>query len=157
MTSRCFERALRNNWSILKVYFLLYIFLSSRIILDIIKIQIIRKWRVATTVASQNLLLAFCALWSFPFFTRVVTDWCAPQKKSLSKTKALGPSRYTFEQPRDNVRVLQDGRRGHNRGEQTGPESEPDPDSGPGPSPSPDSEYGQPSWNCRGSSSRGPR
>jgi len=81
-------------------------------------------------------------------------------KKKISlqnKSSWLVPSRYTSEQSRDNVRVLQDGRCGHNHGEQTGPKSEPDPDSGPDPSPGPDSEYGQPPRNCRGSSSRGPR
>lgn len=55
--------------------------------------------------------------------------------------------RYISEQPRDNVRVLQGGRRGHDHDEQAAREPDPSPDSG----------YEQPPWHCRGSPSRSPR
>lgn len=115
--------------------------------------------RVQIKVASQQQSLRRIAVCLLRFVTISVFHSCccwlrySSRKEKIpfrNKRSWLIP-RYTSEQPRDNVRVLQGGRRGHNHGEQTDPE--PDPDSSPGP----DSKYGQPPWNCRGSSPRGPR
>jgi len=152
VTSYRFECTLRNNnWS--GTQGLLSSYVSSVSLSS-------SKSCVATTVTSQNLLLAFCALRSFPFFLSVLLSIGALLSKNKisfrNKSSWLVP-RYTSKQPCDNVHVLQGSRRGHDYGEQTSLEPEPDPDSGSGPGPGSDSEYGQSPRNCRGSSSRGPR
>jgi len=74
-------------------------------------LQINRKSCIATAVTSQNLLPAFCALRSFPFFTRAVVDWCVslekdllPKQKFLARPKVHAALRQCPRSPGQSAR-----------------------------------------------------